>query len=615
MSLDAFWIQSTGQWLGLVLPSQRIFYLYLIAAFVLAVVTFAWFARKPEGARPEGIGRGLFGYIFDPRVWLHRSALQDYGYFFLNAMLYYGIVSQLLVGGHVFYGLAEMGLTGAFGTRDVPLFEANGVTVVLYTLAVVLAIDLAVWSTHYLQHKVRVLWAFHQVHHSAEVLTPITVFRMHPVDLFFTGLMTVGLMGGTLALFVYLTGARPTEATILGVNAITFGFYLLGYNLRHSHIWLSYPVWLSHILISPAMHQIHHSIDTKHWDRNMGLIFAVWDWLFGTLYVPRGYERLEFGVSKEEPNPFSSVREIYLKPFREAWAVLVPAGVPRPRRMLAAVVLVTGAVTYVMLQQGTRPAAAGDVELPSLHLEDLTWTEVDAALKAGYATAIVPTGGVEQNGPHVILGKHNHVVRETSARIARRLGGTLVAPVINYVPEGAVGETPDGHMRWAGTISVPETVFESIVEAAARSLQTHGFRTILLVGDSLGNQEAQARVAERLSREWIGQGVRVIHVGAYYDGNGQIGWLQGQGLSEEQIGFHAGIRDTSELMAVHAPGVRAAPLVAPRGAHPGYSGDYRRASVDIGETMLDLKVEAALRELAALGITTGRVDPATVVQN
>jgi len=609
MSFDAFWIQTAGQWLALALPGQRIFFLYLISALVLAVLSFLWFARQPEGARPDGVRRGAFGYIFDKRVWLHRSARQDYGYFLLNAMVYYGVISQLLVGGHVFFGLTEMGLNATFGVREVPVFEANWLTVILYTLGVALAIDLAVWTTHYLQHKVKVLWAFHQVHHSAEVLTPMTVFRMHPVDLFFTGLMAAGLTAGTLALFVYLTGARPTAMTVLNVNVITFTFYLLGYNLRHSHIWLSYPRWLSYILISPAQHQIHHSIDEKHWDRNMGLIFAFWDWVFGTLYVPKGYEKLEYGVRRDEPNPFGSVRELYLKPFREAWALLAPADMPRARRIAAAIVLAFGAVTYLMLQQTTSPAAAGDVRLPSVHLEDLTWTEVAAALDAGYATAIVPTGGTEQNGPHVILGKHNYIIRETSGRIARRLSGTLVAPVVSYVPEGAVGETPDGHMRWAGTVSVPDAVFEGILEAAARSLQTHGFRTILFVGDSLGNQAAQGRVAARLSEEWSEIGVRVVHVSAYYDANGQVDWLEEQGHDVEAIGEHAGIRDTSELLAVHGEGVRSDPVAAPRGMHPGFGGDPGKASVEIGEKMLSLKVEAALAQLKALGITSGLAHP------
>ena len=105
----------------------------------------------------------------------------------------------------------------------------------------------------------------------------MTVYRMHPVDLLFTGIVTVVLMSLAIAGFTYLTQAQPSQIMVMNVNVGIFLFYLIGYNLRHSQIWVSYPKWLSYILISPAQHQIHHSIEEKHWDRNMGLIFAFWD--------------------------------------------------------------------------------------------------------------------------------------------------------------------------------------------------------------------------------------------------------------------------------------------------------------------------------------------------
>ena len=98
---------------------------------------------------------------------------------------------------------------------------------------------------------------------------------------------------------------------------------------------VSYPPWVSYIFISPAQHQTHHSIDAKHYDKNFGLIFAFWDWLFGTLYVPKGYEKLEFGISREEPNPFNSITEIYLKPFSKAWGLFAPKNATGPLVCLA----------------------------------------------------------------------------------------------------------------------------------------------------------------------------------------------------------------------------------------------------------------------------------------
>lgn len=590
MDFDTIFGSTLAAWMAPLLPSQKAFWLYLLGAFVISGATWLFFSRREESARPDGIEKGFLGFLFDPAVWWHRSAQQDYLYFMLNALIYYGIVAQLLVSGHVFIGAFGHFLDAAFGARETPVFAPSAATAAAYTLAVVLTIDLAVWTTHYLQHRIALLWQFHQVHHSAEVLTPATVYRMHPVDLFFTGIVTTGLIGLAIAGFTYLTQSKPSEITVMNVNILIFAFYLVGYNLRHSHVWLAYPQWLSHILISPAQHQIHHSVERRHWDRNMGLVFAVWDWAFGTLYVPKGYEKLRYGINSDAPNPFASVTEIYVKPFRMAWALIRPR-MPRRGTLLALAAIGAAAI----LIQG--PGFSGGRTLPSLHMEDLTWTEVALALETGHDTVIVPTGGTEQNGPHAILGKHNYIVREAAGRIAERLGHTLVAPVIAYVPEGNSGEAPTGHMRWSGTLSLPEPVFEAVLEHAARSLATHGFTRILFVGDSRENQAPQARVAEALSRAWQDRGIQVIHVGDYYEANGQVEDLLAQGFSMAEIGQHAALRDTSELIAVHPAGVRTDIVAPPRGADAGFDGDPAAASPEIGERLIELKVEAALRQI------------------
>ncbi|MEM6679210.1 MAG: creatininase family protein [Pseudomonadota bacterium] len=593
---------------GVFVPSSRIFGLYLVSAFVLAAVTFLWYARQTDArARPEGIERGLIGYIFDTRIFGHRSTAQDCVWFFFNGLIFYGVVAQLMVSAHTLYALFGAGLDSAFGTPEAPLFAATPLTTALYTLAAVLAMDFAVFLAHYLHHRLPWLWPFHAVHHSAEVLTPLTLFRMHPVDLFLTGLAMACFVAGAMALFVWLTGEAPSELTILGVNVVVFAFYLAGYNLRHSHIWLSYPPWLSHILISPAQHQTHHSVDEKHWDRNFGLIFAFWDWMFGTLYVPRGYERLTYGLSRARPNPYGSVFALMFRPFVECWIAL-SAPEPEPGqglgtgrlRWIGLVLILMAAIGLTVL--GVRGTSAGDQRpLPSVHLEALTWTEVDAALKAGRRAVIVPTAGIEQNGPHAILGKHAHIVRETAERIARALGDALVAPVIVHTPQGAIGAEAKGHMRWPGTISLPESVFEALLEASARSLASHGFTEILLIGDSGPNQEPQARVAALLAAEWAEGETVIRHIGDYYDprANGQIAWLEARGFGPDEIGTHAGLRDTAELLAVHPEGVRAAPLDPPLFRHSGRDGNWRAATAEIGEAMLMLKVEAALREIRA----------------
>lgn len=597
MSLETSLNSIIEHLLSIAIPSRRIYFLYLLSALVLAILSclyFKYFCTNQE--KPEKIDSGIFAFIFDKSVYFHKSARQDYVFFFVNGVLFYGILSHLMIGMSIFIEIFLLAFNETLGPLAAPAFSVTPLSILLYTLTAVLVLDLAVYITHYLQHRVQVLWQFHQVHHSAEVLTPITFLRMHPVDLFFTGL--TGSVLGALAFagFVYLTGTRPHVMTILNVNIFVFAFYLFGYNLRHSHIWLRYPRWLSHILISPAQHQTHHSVEDKHFDRNLGLIFAFWDWMFGTLYVPKRYERLTYGLNRTAPNPFRSMTDIYLTPFRNAWALIAPGSLRA--RALVATVLVGAVGIYLVAYQSARMVEAAQYAPPSVHLEDLTWTEVREARDNGYDSVIVPTGGTEQNGPYVILGKHNYIVRHTTGEIARRLGHTLVAPVITYVPEGGPGAAPTGHMRFSGTLTVPEAIFEAILTAAVDSYRTHGFTTIYFIGDSGGNQEGQARVAAAMTAS--GDGFSVYQIGDYYAANGQISWLEQQGFSREQIGTHAGIRDTSELMAVNPDGVRRTPVPRPADAPRDRNGDHSATNPDIGRKMLELKIEAAVRQIRAL---------------
>ena len=235
-------------------------------------------------------------------------------------------------------------------------------------------------------------------------------------------------------------------------------------------------------------------------------------------------------------------------------------------------------------------ATAGEVRL-----EHMTWLEVQDALKAGKTTVIIPTGGVEQHGAHMILGKHNFIVAETAKRIAGKLGDALVAPVMPYVPEGDITKR-EGHMAYPGTISVPPEAFAMILQAAAESFRAHGFKNIVLLGDHGQSIPAQGAVAKVLSQNWAADGVRVINAENYYGKSGGVEWLKAQGETDAQIGEHAGIRDTSELMAVFPAGVHAGRRVANK---DGVNGDPTRATVERGQTLIDLKVEAAVKEIEA----------------
>ena len=236
----------------------------------------------------------------------------------------------------------------------------------------------------------------------------------------------------------------------------------------------------------------------------------------------------------------------------------------------------------------------------SVYTEELTWVEVRDALKAGKTTIIFPTGGTEQNGPHMVLGKHNFIVKYTAEQIARRLGNALVAPVLAYVPEGDINP-PTGHMLFPGTITLPDEIFMKITEYAARSFRVNGFKDIALIGDSGPNQKGLQAVAAMLNKEWAGSDVRVHYVPDYYYQHGFTDWLKRQGESADAIGTHAGIEDTSELMAINPSLIRKDKLT-PGGDFKvtGVAGNPARASVAYGKQGLELKITAAVAQIQKL---------------
>ena len=227
---------------------------------------------------------------------------------------------------------------------------------------------------------------------------------------------------------------------------------------------------------------------------------------------------------------------------------------------------------------------------PSVFLEDLTWTELRDEIGAGKTTIIVPIGGTEQNGPAMALGKHNRRVKLLSERIALALGNALVAPVIAYVPEGNL-TPPSGHLRFPGTIGVPEAAFETILEYAARSFKLHGFKDIVFLGDHGGYQANEKNVANKLNREWASSNVRAHAVTQYYDA-AQIDFariLRSQGFTPSEIGTHAGLNDTSLMLALDPSLVREDRLSsgAKLGSADGVYGDPSKASARLGMLGVD----------------------------
>lgn len=268
-----------------------------------------------------------------------------------------------------------------------------------------------------------------------------------------------------------------------------------------------------------------------------------------------------------------------------------------------------GPSRLVLALLGALVAACAHGATGSVFIDELTSSELRDRIAAGTTTVLLPVGGTEQNGAHLVLGKHNVRVRVLAGRIAERLGDAVVAPVLAYVPEGRV-DPPTQHMRWAGTISIPESAFEAVLEGAARSLRRHGLRMIVLLGDHGGYQAALARVAGRLNREFTHPGVyRVVALPEYYRAGAAdyAAMLAGRGYAADEIGEHAGLADTSLALAVDPSLVRAEAMAKPPQPGSGVSGDPRRASVELGRLGLEHIVEAsvaAIRRRAAAAAST-----------
>lgn len=254
--------------------------------------------------------------------------------------------------------------------------------------------------------------------------------------------------------------------------------------------------------------------------------------------------------------------------------------------------------TFLCIAAGIVLTAAS-VRAQEVYLEEMTWTEVRDRMLSGAYVAIIPTGGTEQNGPHLVNGKHNFLVGYTSGEIARQLGNALVAPVIAYVPEGRISP-PEGHMRFPGTISVMDETFAHLLEDAARSLKQHGFRLICFIGDHGGSQEVQQQVADRLNAEWRAQGARVLNVADYYKNNGQKEWAAERQLKTPNPSAHAGFMDTSEMLSLRPAGVRQDHITEYTESQfpmTGVAGDPREATEEYGRKLLSLKVGAAVGQI------------------
>jgi len=283
--------------------------------------------RRGRRLRPRALLRALF----PKRIVLSPSNHADIGYLFFNvfvfgvvfgwAVLTYQAVTNGIIGG----------LVGAFG-RPSPSALPEIVSRSVITLLLFLAYELGYWFNHWLSHRVPVLWEFHKVHHSAEVLTPLTNFRVHPVYTWIFANIIAFSTAVANGAANYLFGETAYQYAVSDSNIILVFFIHVYVHLQHSHVWISFTGMLGRIFVSPAHHQVHHSNDPKHFNKNFGSCLALWDWMFGTLYVPaKRREKIKFGVAPDR-YPAHTITGELVAPFTRAAAQMRawwPKRIPR----------------------------------------------------------------------------------------------------------------------------------------------------------------------------------------------------------------------------------------------------------------------------------------------
>ncbi|MGH2360806.1 MAG: sterol desaturase family protein [bacterium] len=287
------------------------YWLYLFSSLTVALLLF-W--SRDTGEQVPTLRR-FWRYAFPRALYGHPSSRLDLLYTMVNAVVQNAAVVPLLTAAPWVAQVVAAGLRAGLGEPD-PLVFGGFLDQLWLTAGLVLAADLGFYELHVLKHRVPFLWEFHKVHHSATVLTPLTAYRKHPVDQLLDGLCmgaATGVMFGVVG-YRYQGVAEPLY--VLGNNAIVFLFLFMGTHLRHSHLWLSYGPVLERILVSPAQHQVHHSIAPGHVGKNFGGIFAIWDLLFQTLYVARRKESLVWGLPNQAHQSYNTVWRLYVEPLR-----------------------------------------------------------------------------------------------------------------------------------------------------------------------------------------------------------------------------------------------------------------------------------------------------------
>ena len=284
-------------------PSKRFFIVYLISAGIIALL-FCWIKNKKIT-------------LADTKsYWLHPSAKLDYLYFVISGLLKIYVIVPLIFSAKSVMLWVNANCLSIFGYVSFP--NVNKETVILlYTFILFVISDFSRYWLHRAMHEIPLLWYFHKIHHSAEVLNPVTFYRVHPVENLLFGLRYSLVVGLVTGVFIYLFGAKVGLYDILGANIFLFIFNLIGGNLRHSHIEISYPKSFEKWFISPRQHQLHHSY---HYTRfNYGGYFAIWDTLFSTVKTTADASPSTYGLGNKENNRYRHLSSLFFSPFIEIY--------------------------------------------------------------------------------------------------------------------------------------------------------------------------------------------------------------------------------------------------------------------------------------------------------
>lgn len=293
-------------------PQKRVFAGYLLSAIAIAAIWICVVEKQSI--------RNAFKKIFDKNVWLSKSSFADFKILMINRIILSAsataIVTQLTISTLIYGFLHKQTLLDPLALH----FTSASIVPALFTICFFVFDDFSRFYVHRLMHKIPFLWAFHQVHHSAETMTPFTIFRTHPVEGLVFLLRTSLVQGITISLFLFLFGNKVDLITIFGASVGVVIFHSLGSNLRHSHIKIRYPRLIELIFISPGQHQIHHSREKRHFDKNFGVALALWDLIFGSL-VHSEIQTHKFGL-KTKFGAKHHLRHLYIEPFKAAFKTI-----------------------------------------------------------------------------------------------------------------------------------------------------------------------------------------------------------------------------------------------------------------------------------------------------